>query len=38
MIINACRPDSWRDEFVAPVKPSDEMVKRAKEKFGWLLD
>jgi 4-hydroxy-3-polyprenylbenzoate decarboxylase len=38
MIINACRPFSWRDEFVAAVKPSEEMARRAKEKFGWLLD
>jgi hypothetical protein len=38
MIINACRPYHWRDEFVAAVKPSDEMARRAKEKFGWLLD
>jgi 4-hydroxy-3-polyprenylbenzoate decarboxylase len=38
MIINACRPYSWRDEFVAAVKPSQEMARRAREKFGWLLD
>ena len=38
MIINACRPFSWRDDFVAAVKPSAEMARRAKEKFGWLLD
>jgi 4-hydroxy-3-polyprenylbenzoate decarboxylase len=38
MIINACRPFSWRDEFVAAVKPSDAMARRAREKFGWLLD
>ncbi len=38
MIINACRPFSWRDEFVAAVKPSEEMARRAREKFGWLLD
>jgi 3-polyprenyl-4-hydroxybenzoate decarboxylase len=38
MIINACRPFHWRSEFVAAVKPSDEMARRAREKFGWLLD
>jgi 4-hydroxy-3-polyprenylbenzoate decarboxylase len=38
MIINACRPYAWRDEFVAAVKPSEEMARRAREKFGWLLD
>ena len=38
MIINACRPFHWRDEFVAAVKPSEEMSRRAREKFGWLLD
>jgi len=38
MIINACRPFHWRNEFVAAVKPSEDMARRAKEKFGWLLD
>jgi len=38
MIINACRPYHWRNEFVAAVKPSPEMARRAQEKFGWLLD
>jgi 4-hydroxy-3-polyprenylbenzoate decarboxylase len=38
MIINACRPYAWRDEFVAAVKPSAEMARRARDKFGWLLD
>jgi 4-hydroxy-3-polyprenylbenzoate decarboxylase len=38
MIINACRPFSWRDEFVTAVKPSAEMMRRAREKFDWLLD
>jgi 4-hydroxy-3-polyprenylbenzoate decarboxylase len=38
MIINACRPFAWRNEFVAAVKPSEEIARRAKEKFGWLLD
>jgi 4-hydroxy-3-polyprenylbenzoate decarboxylase len=38
MIINACRPYHWRDQFVAAVKPSPELSRRAREKFGWLLD
>jgi len=38
MIINACRPYAWRDQFVPAVKPSAEMARRAREKFGWLLD
>jgi len=38
MIINACRPFSWRDEFAAPVKPSPEFARQAREQFGWLLD
>lgn len=35
---DACRPFHWRDEFVPAVKPSEDMLARAKEKFGWLLD
>ena len=43
MIINACRPYSWRDEFVAPVKPSEEMVQKAKLPYAphvmsWLSE
>jgi hypothetical protein len=28
MIINACRPYAWRDEFLAGVKPSGDMARR----------
>jgi 4-hydroxy-3-polyprenylbenzoate decarboxylase len=38
MIINACRPYSWRHEFPAAVKAPAEAAQRAREKFGWLLD
>ena len=38
MIINACRPFHWRNEFPAAVKPSAEMAQRAREKFSWLLE
>ncbi|MGD0024958.1 MAG: UbiD family decarboxylase [Xanthobacteraceae bacterium] len=38
MIINACRPYHWRDQFPAAVKPTADMARRARQKFGWLLD
>jgi UbiD family decarboxylase len=38
MIINACRPFHWRDEFPAAVKPSADVARRAHEKFHWLLE
>jgi 4-hydroxy-3-polyprenylbenzoate decarboxylase len=38
MIINACRPFAWRDQFPAAVKPSADAARAAREKFGWLLD
>ena len=38
MIINACRPYSWRKDFPAPVKASPEQDAKAREKFGWLLE
>lgn len=38
MIINACRPYSWRHEFPAPVKAPADAAQRARDKFGWLLD
>ncbi len=38
MIINACRPFSWKADFPAPVKASAEAAQRARERFGWLLD
>ena len=37
-IIDACRPWSWRDKFPPTNTPSAEVARKAKEKFGWLLD
>ena len=37
-VIDACRPWSWRDKFPPANTPSAEMTKKAKEKFGWLLE
>ena len=38
MIIDACMPYHWRDEFPEINQPSAEPLKRAREKFGYLLD
>ena len=38
MIINACRPYSWRKDFPGPVKAPPEQAAKAREKFGWLLE
>ena len=38
MIIDACMPYHWRDEFPEINQPSAESLKRAREKFGYLLD
>jgi 4-hydroxy-3-polyprenylbenzoate decarboxylase len=37
-IINACKPYHWRDQFPPSNTPSPETMRRAREKFGWLLD
>ena len=37
-IINACRPWHWRNEFPPANTPSAETMRKAREKFGWLLD
>jgi len=37
-IIDACRPFRWRDQFPRVNQPSPELMKRAKEKFGYLLE
>ena len=37
-LINACKPYHWRDTFPPSNAPSPEVARRAKEKFGWLLD
>ena len=37
-IINACRPWHWRNEFPLANTPSPEIARKAREKFGYLLD
>jgi 4-hydroxy-3-polyprenylbenzoate decarboxylase len=37
-LINACKPWHWREEFPASNTPSPEVARKAREKFGWLLD
>ena len=36
-VINACRPYRWRDQFPPANTPSFETLRKAKEKFGWLM-
>jgi 4-hydroxy-3-polyprenylbenzoate decarboxylase len=37
-VIDACKPYHWRDKFPPSNAPSPEVARRAREKFGWLLD
>ena len=37
-LIDACKPCHWRDKFPATNAPSPEVARKAREKFGWLLD
>jgi UbiD family decarboxylase len=37
-VINACKPYHWREKFPPSNTPSPEVTRKAKEKFGWLLD
>jgi len=37
-IIDACRPFHWRDQFPEVNTPSPEVTRKARERFGWLLD
>jgi 4-hydroxy-3-polyprenylbenzoate decarboxylase len=37
-IIDACRPWHWRNKFADTNTPSPEVARKAREKFGWLLD
>ena len=37
-VIDACRPFKWREKFPPANTPSPEVTKKAKEKFGWLLE
>lgn len=36
-VINACRPYHWRDKFPPANTPGAETMRKAREKFGWLL-
>jgi 4-hydroxy-3-polyprenylbenzoate decarboxylase len=37
-VINACKPYHWREAFPPSNAPSPEVLRKAKEKFGWLLE
>jgi len=37
-LVNACRPYHWRDKFPRSNSPSPELMRRAREKYGWLLE
>jgi UbiD family decarboxylase len=37
-VIDACKPFHWRDKFPPSNTPSAEVAKKARERFGWLLD
>jgi len=37
-IIDACRPFHWRDKFPPVNMPSPEVMKKAREKFSYLLE
>ena len=37
-IIDACRPFHWRDEYPKVNAPTPEQARRARDKFGWLLE
>jgi 4-hydroxy-3-polyprenylbenzoate decarboxylase len=37
-IIDACRPFHWKDEFPAVNAPTPEVARKAREKFGFLLE
>ena len=37
-LINACKPFHWKDEFPPSNTPSPEVARKAREKFGWLLN
>jgi UbiD family decarboxylase len=37
-VIDACRPYRWRDQFPQTNTPTPEVARKAREKFGWLLE
>ncbi len=38
LIIDACRPFYWRDQFPKVNKPSRELVEETRARFGWILE
>jgi UbiD family decarboxylase len=37
LIIDACRPYEWKDQFPQPIGPAPEYKRETREKWGWLL-
>ena len=37
-IIDTCKPYHWRHKFLPSNAPSAEVARKARERFGWLLD
>jgi hypothetical protein len=37
-VINACKAYHWRNKFPPRNAPSAEIARKARERFGWLLD
>jgi 3-polyprenyl-4-hydroxybenzoate decarboxylase len=37
-IIDACKPFYWKDDFPPVNAPSAEVLREAREKFGYLMD
>ena len=37
-VIDACRPYHWRDAFPKVNAPTPEAARKARERFGWLLE
>jgi 4-hydroxy-3-polyprenylbenzoate decarboxylase len=37
-IIDACRPYHWRDQYPLVNAPSPDIARKARERFGYLLD
>ncbi len=38
LIIDACRPWEWRDEFPKAIGPDIETKRETRKKWGWVLD
>ncbi len=37
LLLDACRPYEWKDEFPPAIGPSVEVKRETREKWGWLL-